>query len=56
MVQDLMTIRADRDVYYFGFDALFTRHRDVINKLCMSDLAEIFALRSAKKSAYDPSP
>ncbi|CAE7287907.1 RUB1 [Symbiodinium natans] len=36
MIEDLMTIRADRDVYYFGFDALFTRHRDVINKLCMS--------------------
>ncbi|CAK9016556.1 unnamed protein product [Durusdinium trenchii] len=30
IVQDLLTIRADRDRYYFGADDLFTRHPDII--------------------------
>ncbi|CAJ1404465.1 unnamed protein product, partial [Effrenium voratum] len=33
MVIDLLTIRADRDNYYYGYDALFTRHPDIIRKL-----------------------
>ena len=34
--QDLLTIRADRDVYYYGCDELFTRHPDIIKRLCQS--------------------
>jgi len=32
----LLTIRADRDVYYFGYEELFQRHPDVVEKLCAS--------------------
>eukprot|EP00435_Cladocopium_sp_Y103_P019377 s726_g4.t1 len=34
MIVDLLTIRADRDVYYYGCDAMFTRHPDLILRLC----------------------
>mmetsp|Transcript_46290 Transcript_46290/g.108445 ORF Transcript_46290/g.108445 Transcript_46290/m.108445 type:complete len:1114 (-) Transcript_46290:184-3525(-) len=34
MLVDLLTIRADRDNYYFGCDALFGRHPEVIHRLC----------------------
>ena len=34
MLQDLLTIRADRDNYYFGCDALFARHPELIHRLC----------------------
>lgn len=34
MVQDLLTIRADRDNYYYGCDALFGRHPELIHRLC----------------------
>ena len=39
MLQDLLTIRADRDLYYYGCDALFTRHPELIHRLC--PLAEV---------------
>ncbi|CAE8734530.1 unnamed protein product, partial [Polarella glacialis] len=34
MIRDLLIIRADRDNYYYGADDLFTRHPDVIERLC----------------------
>jgi len=34
MIQDLLTIRADRDSYYYGVDHLFTRHPEVVQRLC----------------------
>eukprot|EP00930_Biecheleria_cincta_P056874 TRINITY_DN428_c0_g1_i3.p1 TRINITY_DN428_c0_g1~~TRINITY_DN428_c0_g1_i3.p1 ORF type:complete len:612 (-),score=120.78 TRINITY_DN428_c0_g1_i3:230-1873(-) len=34
MITDLLTIRADRDNYYYGCDELFTRHPEVIQRLC----------------------
>jgi len=34
MIKDLLTIRADRDNYYYGCNDLFERHPDVIKKLC----------------------
>jgi len=34
IIQDLLTIRADRDRYYYGADELFKRHPDIIKKLC----------------------
>merc|ERR1719171_956657 len=34
MIQDLLTIRADRDRYYYGMDQLFKRHSDIISRLC----------------------
>mmetsp|Transcript_21947 Transcript_21947/g.48526 ORF Transcript_21947/g.48526 Transcript_21947/m.48526 type:complete len:1130 (+) Transcript_21947:41-3430(+) len=33
IIQDLLTIRADRDRYYYGADELFARHPDIIHKL-----------------------
>ena len=36
MLEDLLTIRADRDNYYYGADALFTRHPEIIKKLASS--------------------
>ena len=33
MLTDLLTIRADRDKYYYEFDYLFRRHPDVLNVL-----------------------
>jgi len=33
IIKDLLTIRADRDRYYYGVDELFTRHPDIIQKL-----------------------
>lgn len=35
IIEDLLTIRADRDVYYYGCDALFTRHPDLIHRMCL---------------------
>eukprot|EP00933_Yihiella_yeosuensis_P048362 TRINITY_DN4449_c0_g1_i5.p1 TRINITY_DN4449_c0_g1~~TRINITY_DN4449_c0_g1_i5.p1 ORF type:complete len:708 (+),score=164.50 TRINITY_DN4449_c0_g1_i5:131-2125(+) len=34
MINDLLTIRADRDNYYYGCDSLFERHPDVVKVLC----------------------
>jgi hypothetical protein len=34
IIQDLLTIRADRDRYYYGMDQLFQRHPDIILKIC----------------------
>ncbi|CAE8718508.1 unnamed protein product, partial [Polarella glacialis] len=34
MILDLLTLRADRDNYYYGCDHLFTRHPDVVRRLC----------------------
>lgn len=34
MIQDLLTIRADRDRYYYGVDALFQAHPDIVEILC----------------------
>jgi len=33
MLQDLLTIRADRDKYYYGENELFTRHSDIVKRL-----------------------
>jgi len=33
MLEDLLTIRADRDRYYFGMDDLFARHADIFKRL-----------------------
>ncbi|CAE7542169.1 ANK1, partial [Symbiodinium natans] len=33
MIDDLLTIRGDRDNYYYGCDALFERHPDILNIL-----------------------
>jgi len=35
IIVDLLTIRADRDRYYYGNDILFERHPDIIKRLCM---------------------
>jgi len=34
IMQDLLVFRADRERYYYGNDALFERHQDIINCLC----------------------
>merc|ERR1719162_1994904 len=33
MIGDLLTIRADRESYYYGADELFSRHFDIVNML-----------------------
>ncbi len=33
VIDDLLTIRADRDRYYYGMDDLFKRHPDIIQTL-----------------------
>ncbi|CAE7474850.1 unnamed protein product [Symbiodinium microadriaticum] len=40
IIEDLLTIRADRDVYYYGCDALFTRHPEIVHRMCSSSFAE----------------
>mmetsp|Transcript_57478 Transcript_57478/g.105042 ORF Transcript_57478/g.105042 Transcript_57478/m.105042 type:complete len:1108 (+) Transcript_57478:55-3378(+) len=34
ILQDLRTIRADREAYYCGMDQLFKQHPDIIRRLC----------------------
>lgn len=34
ILQDLRTIRADREAYYCGMDQLFMQHPDIIRRLC----------------------
>mmetsp|Transcript_44684 Transcript_44684/g.103258 ORF Transcript_44684/g.103258 Transcript_44684/m.103258 type:complete len:1213 (-) Transcript_44684:53-3691(-) len=34
ILKDLLTIRADRDAYYYGADELFGRHSDIVRKIC----------------------
>eukprot|EP00747_Dinoflagellata_sp_TGD_P126435 gnl/TRDRNA2_/TRDRNA2_174280_c19_seq5.p1 gnl/TRDRNA2_/TRDRNA2_174280_c19~~gnl/TRDRNA2_/TRDRNA2_174280_c19_seq5.p1 ORF type:complete len:946 (-),score=186.37 gnl/TRDRNA2_/TRDRNA2_174280_c19_seq5:45-2477(-) len=34
VIKDLLTIRADRERYYYGMEELFTRHPDVLKMLC----------------------
>jgi hypothetical protein len=35
IIDDLLTIRADRDRYYYGMDTMFERHADIIFRLTM---------------------
>ncbi|CAE7814311.1 NIA1 [Symbiodinium sp. CCMP2592] len=44
MIQDLLTIRADRERYYFGVDALFQAHGDIVERLCADALQLLPAL------------
>merc|ERR1719343_1077549 len=44
IIQDLLTIRADRDRYYYGMDILFERHSDIIKRLCIDAPALLPAL------------
>jgi len=44
MIVDLLTIRADRDVYYYGCDELFTRHPDIIHRLCLDAPTLLYTL------------
>lgn len=48
--QDLLTIRADRDVYYYGSEALFSRHPDLVHKLCLSGSTQENSTRKWGKS------
>jgi len=34
IIQDLLTIRADRERYYYGVEELFIRHPDLVFRLC----------------------
>merc|ERR1719210_1209228 len=34
IIIDLLTIRADRDRYYYGMDTMFERHPDIVRRLC----------------------
>ena len=34
IIQDLLTIRADHERYYYGMDTMFERHPDIIQRFC----------------------
>ena len=34
IINDLLTMRADRDRYYYGMDSLFSRHPEILKTLC----------------------
>merc|ERR1712232_566252 len=34
IIRDLLTIRADRDKYYYGAEELFERHADIVQIMC----------------------
>ncbi|CAE8603400.1 unnamed protein product [Polarella glacialis] len=34
IIKDLLTVRADRDRYYYAAEELFTRHPDIVYRLC----------------------
>jgi len=44
LLEDLLTIRADRDRYYYGADDLFGRHPDIIQRLCSEAPALLWTL------------
>jgi len=35
IIIDLLTIRADRERYYYGMDTMFERHEDLVKRLCL---------------------
>merc|ERR1719296_539568 len=35
MIRDIFTFRADRDNTYYGMEAIFQRHPDIIKRLCV---------------------
>lgn len=35
IIQDLLTIRADRENYYYAIDDLFLRHPDIVHRMCI---------------------
>jgi len=35
IIVDLLTIRADRERYYYGMDIMFERHPDLVKRLCL---------------------
>ena len=37
--------KAAFEVYYYGCDALFTRHPDLIHQMCLSNLADYAKVR-----------
>ena len=36
IITDLLTIRADRECYYYGMETLFERHPDIIKRICQA--------------------
>ncbi|CAK9057839.1 unnamed protein product [Durusdinium trenchii] len=59
IIQDLLVFRADRERYYYGNDALFERHQDIINCLCreaacMDNLSSALAVLLMLMCAYEP--
>eukprot|EP00449_Zooxanthella_nutricula_P042606 CAMPEP_0198611148 /NCGR_PEP_ID=MMETSP1462-20131121/157250_1 /TAXON_ID=1333877 /ORGANISM="Brandtodinium nutriculum, Strain RCC3387" /LENGTH=701 /DNA_ID=CAMNT_0044342953 /DNA_START=1 /DNA_END=2104 /DNA_ORIENTATION=+ len=44
IIQDLLTIRADRDRHYYGMDIMFERHPRIIQRLCLDAPALLPAL------------
>eukprot|EP00445_Apocalathium_hangoei_P024352 CAMPEP_0203930556 /NCGR_PEP_ID=MMETSP0359-20131031/69271_1 /ASSEMBLY_ACC=CAM_ASM_000338 /TAXON_ID=268821 /ORGANISM="Scrippsiella Hangoei, Strain SHTV-5" /LENGTH=1214 /DNA_ID=CAMNT_0050859743 /DNA_START=103 /DNA_END=3744 /DNA_ORIENTATION=+ len=44
IIEDLLTIRADRERYYYGMEELFERHPDIFKILCAESTALLFTL------------
>mmetsp|Transcript_4707 Transcript_4707/g.13115 ORF Transcript_4707/g.13115 Transcript_4707/m.13115 type:complete len:1236 (-) Transcript_4707:77-3784(-) len=44
ILNDLLTIRADRERYYYGMEELFARHPDIVAQLCAEGTDLLFTL------------
>uniref|UniRef100_A0A7S4RUY4 Globin family profile domain-containing protein n=1 Tax=Alexandrium monilatum TaxID=311494 RepID=A0A7S4RUY4_9DINO len=44
MIVDLLTIRADRDRYYYGMDTMFERHPDIVKRLVQDAPALLYTI------------
>ena len=43
-IEDLLTIRADREMYYYGVDHLFKNHPDIVHTLAAEDYVVLCVL------------
>lgn len=49
ILEDLLSIRADRENYYYGADALFEHHPELVLRLCDS-ATELLSLSSVTRA------
>merc|ERR1719464_1862400 len=54
IIIDLLTIRADRDRYYYGMDTMFERHTDIVKRLCVDAPALLPVLPTGSSGGRGP--
>merc|ERR1719464_1795051 len=54
IIMDLLTIRADRDRYYYGMDTMFERHTDIVKRLCVDAPALLPVLPTGSSGGRGP--